>query len=113
MSDSSLDDEYCWENYSDFKVLILNDTYINATKLCEGNGKSFTAWLEEKQSKDLISQFVKNEKDSVLINKMDMPDEIRGIYVHLDLIPSIISWISPSSALKINIIVNNHYLMDQ
>lgn len=91
----------------------MDGQYINVTKLCEDKGKSFTSWLEKHQSKDLIAEFVKNKKDPALINKMDMPDKIRGIYVHLDLIPSIISWISPSSALKMNMIVTNHYLMDQ
>jgi hypothetical protein len=91
----------------------MNDSYINVTKLCEDKGKSFTSWLENQQSKDLIAELVKNKNDSVLIDKMNMSDEIRGIYAHLDLIPSIISWISPSSALKIGEIINNHYLMDQ
>jgi hypothetical protein len=44
---------------------------------------------------------------------MKVSNELRGTYVHRDLIPNIASWISPSFSLKVNRIVNEYLLMKE
>jgi hypothetical protein len=100
--------EYGWGKYGDFKVLIRRkDGYINATKLCLDGGKMFKNWLRNEKIKELIeaceSQAHKRACDSV----QNVANELRGTYVHQDLVPHIASWISADFAIKVSRIVNN------
>ena len=115
----SVDNDYEWGYYFQFKVLIMiRNGYINATKLCKDSNKRFDNWLRNQGSEELI-----DELESAAINPGDEKSiitiiggrnaEIRGTYVHLDLIPSITGWISPAFALKVNRIVNEYRLKEQ
>ena len=54
----SVDNDYQWGYYFQFKVLIITQNgYINATKLCKDGGKQFKHWLDNQGSKDLINEF--------------------------------------------------------
>jgi hypothetical protein len=114
-----IDNQYEWGYYSDFKVLIMTrNRYINATKLCQDGDRRFRNWLNNDYAINLI-----NELESSAINLADGKSmiritggndfEVRGTYVHLDLIPSIAGWISPAFALKVNRIVNEYLLKEE
>lgn len=113
----SIGDEYCWGNYAEFRVLIMRENgYINATKLCKDGGKSFKHWNDNQESNDLIKELASSAgipTELISIKNMKGSYELRGTYVHRDLVPNIASWISPSFSLKVSRIVNEYLLMKE
>jgi KilA-N domain/Protein of unknown function (DUF3627) len=114
-----IDNQYEWGYYFDIKVLIMTQNrYINATKMCQDGDRRFRNWLNNDYAINLINEF-----ESSAINLADGKSmiritggndfEIRGTYVHLDLVPSIAGWISPAFALKVNRIVNEYLLKEE
>ncbi|QRI42887.1 N1R/p28-like protein [Cheloniid poxvirus 1] len=112
-----IDDRFCYIQYDKFELIMMKENgFINATKLCKLGGKEFYNWRKLEGSKDLISKVeeingiwkdlggmileVKNE------SKGKHQYEVAGSYVHQDLVPHIASWISPSFAVKVSKIIN-------
>jgi hypothetical protein len=111
---------YSWGKYGDFKVIINNYGYINATHLCgltttkNGNKKEFRTWMQTTQSKEMIeklSSSVRILTDEIIIQPTNLPNEIRGTYVHPKLIPHIASWASVEFAFKVSDIINNYFIV--
>ena len=111
-----IDKKYAYGKYGEFKVIIMKENrYINATKLCGEYDKRFDNWLQNKNNKNLIDEVEKilspgypgDEKKAVIVTTGGKNSDIRGTYVHEFLIPHIASWISPIFAIKISKIVNN------
>jgi len=113
----SVNDDFNWGSYGDFKVLIMADNgYINATKLCSDGEKEFTNWMLNAASKDLILELQSSlgiPRELVIVKNMRGSYETRGTYVHLDLIPHIACWVSPRFALKVSRIVNGYLLKEE
>lgn len=105
----SINEKYSRAKYGEFNVIMdTSNGYINATKLCADGGKKFHHWNENKSNKELIAEFEKNQTEfrEVLFTS-DSYGITRGSYVHQDLIPHIASWVSPTFARKVSVIVNN------
>jgi hypothetical protein len=116
-----IDDKYAYGKYSDFKVIIMKENrYINATKLCKEYGKELSNWKQNKGSNELIDEVEKeitalgntgSVNNAFIIvntsNKNEKNKLISGTYVHELLIPHIASWISPQFGIKVSKIVNN------
>ncbi|UOX38656.1 KilA N domain protein [Finch poxvirus] len=126
-----IDERFCYIKYDTFELIMMKDNnYINATKLCKLGGKNLKHWLENKQSKDLIKELEdinsvckpfpagRNSSQLEIIitvsdeGKNDKKYEVAGSYVHQDPLPHIASWISPSFAIKVYKIVNC-YMLEQ
>lgn len=106
--------EYCWAKQGDFKVLIMEENgYINATKLCKDGGKSFKRWNESQESKDIINEAKIRLGIDVDILRMDVSNEIRGTYIHPDIIANLASWISSSFLTKTVKITNEYCIMKE
>ncbi|AAR83514.1 CNPV168 N1R/p28-like protein [Canarypox virus] len=120
-----IDERFCYIKYDIFELIMMKENnYINATKLCKLGGKNLKHWLENKQSKDLIKELEdinsvwkpfpagrnSGQLESIIIveseGKNGKKYEVAGSYVHQDLLPHICSWISPSFAIKVSKIVN-------
>jgi hypothetical protein len=108
----SVDNEYEWGTYFDFKVLIMSrNGYVNATKMCNDEGKKFRYWLENQTSKDYISYVQSVEDipaDLIMIKNGVGSNDYRGTYVHPDLITHIAFWISSSFAHKVTKIMKEY-----
>ena len=112
----------CSKNTNKFSEITFNNTnvimntkthYINATKLCNDNGKNFYEWLEyNKENNELLNYYdcktylsggsfhlMKDEED--INNKL-----INGIYTHPYLIVHIARWISPEISWNMSEIIN-------
>lgn len=114
-----INDDFAYGKYGEFKVIIMKENkYINATKMCREHNKRFEHWLENSNSKILITE-VENEvnkcayrisgkhtKPTITLQK-ECNNNLRGTYVHELLIPHIASWISSVFAIKVSKIVNN------
>lgn len=113
-----LNDEYAYGKLGPFKVLIMKENgYINATKLCNNAGKEFQFWMENKSSKELIKEVrsvgiptdSKKEPHKLIIKVLNGSTKLRGTYVHPKLIIHIASWCSPSYAVQVSEIVIEYH----
>jgi hypothetical protein len=107
-----INQDYGWGKYGEFKVLIRRrDGYVNATKLCKEGGKEFFHWSSNEASKRMANELSTSlgiPRDGlfqVIVGGIDA--DLRGTYVHQDLVPHIASWISPQFAIKVSRIVND------
>ena len=119
LSIEGINGKYCSGKYGDFEIIIMKKNgYINATKLCSfatnknNKPKKFKEWYRNNKSSDLVEEILKNS-DETLELFIDISicgnNEMRGTYVHPDLIPHIASWASPVFALKVSRIVNKFF----
>jgi hypothetical protein len=111
----SIGNEYYWGDYAGIKVLIMKENgYVNATKMCNDENKSFRYWLKSQETKDLLDGIERsgNRISDLMIKNMVGSNEFRGTYVHLDLVPHIAYWVSVSFAIKVGKIVNEYYLRE-
>jgi len=104
----TINDKYSTAKYGDFNVIIdMTSGYINATKLCSIGGKRFDHWLSNKGSKELIKEFEESNLREIKITLTGGQNlEIRGTYVHPDLIHHIACWVSTKFACKVSKIIN-------
>jgi hypothetical protein len=92
---------YYWGKYADFEVLVMKENgYINATRLCKDGHKTFQFWLQKQESKDLVAALSKHLGISKLIVSIK-DQEYRGVYVHPSLIVNIINWVSADYAFRL------------
>jgi hypothetical protein len=116
-------DNYWFGQYGQFKVVMMKDNgYINASKLCKDGNKDFRDWKRNVHSQELINTLIRQEvpdfkqEDSsirgdgnvqiltlpfnpiikVVTTKETVEDKlISGTYCHNLLIAHIASWVSP------------------
>lgn len=120
ISFKGINDDYSWGRYGSFKVIIMKaNGYINATKICNdaktknGKKKEFKHWKENNTVNELINEIsllVDKPADQLFIAITGGKNEIRGTYVHPDLIPHIASWASPTFAVKVSQIINKYFI---
>lgn len=121
-----INDVYCYGRYGDGQskddiivIMRKKDGYINATRLCHDISKKLNTNREFKfwNRLDIAHELKKAVGSSVhmctddLLNTITggQVQEIRGTYVHPDLIPHIASWASPQFAVKVSRIVNKYF----
>lgn len=121
ISFKEINENYSLGKYGDFNVIIMKSNgYINATKLCSdavtksGKQKTFRHWKKNTGAKELMEEASDVNKFSIddisiVIAGGNLP-EIRGTYVHPDLIPHIVSWVSPKFAVRASKIINKYFL---
>jgi len=116
----SIDDTHSKALYGDFTVTMnTKNGYINATKMCADGGKRFDNWIRNDGNKEMVKcfgEFINRSpqiRGDLLIIVNTGINEIRGTYVHPDLIPHIASWVSPAFAYKVSKIVNNFLIREK
>ena len=100
-------------------IMDMTNGYINATKFCAsaGDGKRFDNYLRLDRCKELI----KCLKDDLLLINEEMKitvtggqnGDLRGTYVHPDLLLDLSSWLSPSAYYKASQIVKNFLVRER
>ena len=120
-----INDKFGYGTYLSFKVIIMKDNgYINASKMLKsisediGKNKEMDAWKRLEHTSELIKSFEDDIKNGCPGNPGDLiikiengKNELRGQYVHPNLIVHIASWASPKFAAKVSKIVNE-YVVD-
>jgi len=106
-----LDDEYGKGKYGEFNVIVMkNNGFINATKICNDVGRKFSDWFATKyytkthciEIAKNVSSTVKNKTNDLFISiKNEKNQIISGTYVHPLIIPFILSWIGFNNSLYI------------
>lgn len=116
-----INDKFSRGKYGDFDVIIMKENgYINATKLCihvaeiTGSRKVFRNWSMNTSAKDLIDSAACEAgipaSQLTIVVSSGKNQEIKGTYVHPDLVPHIASWASPEFAIKVSKIVNKYFI---
>jgi hypothetical protein len=97
-------DKYHWSKFGDFKMIIDDKGYINATYLCKQGNKRLSTWNENKNSKSITNAVclelnldISEIKYSVQGGKII---EIRGTYMHPILMTAICAWCSDEMFVK-------------
>jgi hypothetical protein len=102
-----INDIYAYGNLGEFNIIVMKENgYINATKICKEGGKEFFNWYANADSKNIIEEVEKiiKTKSTIKITGGSKNDVvIRGTYVHPLLITSVAHWISPKFAVKISL----------
>ncbi|QRM15850.1 n1r/p28-like protein [Albatrosspox virus] len=122
-----IDDRFSWVRYDDFEIIVMKENgYVNATKLCILGNRRLSDWLNMESTKELIREaeyvnrnwkaksfYTDDIKGVILdIESEDYVYEVSGCYIHQDLISHITSWISPLFSLKVSKIMN-YYTMSK
>jgi hypothetical protein len=110
-----INDKFAYGKLGKFKVvMMIENRYINATKLCKDDGKEMKHWIENKSSKEMIKDFGKIlglSKDELIVKiNGGKLTKISGTYVHHSLITHIASWCSTKYAYLVSTIVNEYHL---
>lgn len=100
---------FAWAKYGEFDVIMLDNGYVNANHLCKKEKKEFRFWLRNDHAQELVDHVTKMELTPI-IEITKAPNEVKGQYVHPLLVPHIASWVSPSFAIWVSMIVNDHIL---
>lgn len=91
-------------------VLIMRDNgYVNATKLCRESGKEFEEWYQSELAKEyvkLVGEDVGVSVESLRIEVEDGEEELRGTYVHPKLIVILAMWADVEYALFVGKIMS-------
>jgi hypothetical protein len=116
ISFTKINDKYSRGQYGDSEIIIMNDNnYINATKLCNNailltnSKKPFKNWKTNANTNKIIheiSLLTNISMDDLMIYRTTGSKnltEIRGTYVHPMLITHIAYWVSPIFAVKIGV----------
>uniref|UniRef100_A0AAT9UP03 KilA N domain protein n=1 Tax=Condorpox virus TaxID=3049970 RepID=A0AAT9UP03_9POXV len=116
-----IDERFCYIKYDEFDLIMMKENgFINATKLCKIGNREFRKWIRLNGSKELIRKVEEMNQISksaparsgrgiiIEVNGANQYTkyDIAGSYVHQDLIPHISSWISPLFAVKVSKIIN-------
>ena len=108
----TIDNKYSRAKFGPFEVLMMSDNgYVNATKLCKGAGKEFTEWRRSKAAKEYMSYLSTSlgfSRDELIITDTGR-NSIRGAYVHPDLIITIAQWCSPEYSHKVTKVMHEYH----
>ncbi|AYP74224.1 N1R/p28-like protein [Fowlpox virus] len=111
-----IDNKFCCIRYGNLELIMLKDNgFINATKLCNLGNKKFRNWRKLQSSKDLIRILSFNNNDKIileigLISTSIYRYELVGTYVHRDLIPYIALWVFPNVAIIYSDVINRYLI---
>jgi len=116
-----INEKYAGANYGPFKLIMMKDNgYVNVTKMCEEDGKKFSNWKQNSQSKEISKAVAKHisrdgipsdEKDLFVVVSGGNQHEayLRGTYAHPKLVLHIACWVSSDFYIKASEIVNEYY----
>lgn len=103
--------------YGNLNVIIMVENgYVNATKLCHLGGKQFRKFMETDRWNDLVNHVavagnLATDDLKILIRGGDN-HEVEGTYVHPDLIPHVACWVSAQFGVMVSHIVNDHLVRE-
>lgn len=139
ISYDKINENFSYGNYGGIKVILMNDNgYLNATKLCTLAKKHLYHWVATVNAKELISEVekeinffndvhrstlesnVEREPHEITLGSQGIKKEViivdssfgecRGTYVHPLLVPHIASWCCPKFAIYVSKIAN-HFII--
>jgi hypothetical protein len=86
--------------YGEFEVLIIKENgFINATKLCTLAGKKLGSYSENNWFQELVTYYneLSPECNSKIVLQYEVTKHLRGTYIHPEIIPTIIERMNKTS----------------
>lgn len=100
-----INNKYSKSVLGDIEIIVMKENgYVNATKLCQEFGKKLNDWYVNKYSKELIKEvenYIGNKSTIKVIGGDINNAYFRGTYVHPLMITDVARWISANFAFKI------------
>lgn len=91
-------DAFIKASTGDFSVILLKaNGYVNATRMCKAAGKKYTDWKKEANSMEyaeLLCKMLDRSPEDLVIRVKTIEHDIKGVYVHPQLILNIAVWCS-------------------
>ncbi|AAF44592.1 N1R/p28 family protein [Fowlpox virus] len=115
----SINNNFCKLSYEDIEIIMMKENeYINATRLCSSRGRDILDWMSKESSVELINELDRINRScndyydyrGIVLNVVS-DSETSELYVHRDLILHISHWISPLFSLKVVKFINS-YIQD-
>ena len=114
-----INDRYSMATYLGLKCIMdMTTGYINATKFCSlasDESKRFDNYIRSDRYKKLL-EYMKtcpHYRGDLSIQITTGINELRGTYLHPDLLLDLASWISPEAYIKASRIVSNHLIREK
>jgi hypothetical protein len=100
--------------YDTFEVVLIKEnSYVNATKLCASGKREYRIWCRLERTKSLMKYYKSSHPSwNIIMSMRDLPNSVKGIYVHPKLVPHILMWISNEFSDKVSIIVDEWLMKD-
>lgn len=110
----NIDDRFACADFGPNKVIIMKENgFINATKLCDDVGKNYQEWSNIDYSKKLIKEinatYMFPDNDLSIKNVTNGSSQTNGIYIHPCLIINLASWCNPEYNIACSEIIIKHY----
>ena len=105
-------DNYWYAAYGEFNIIMMKDnSFVNATKLCSSRGRDYRNWIRQDQIKELIKYLPTINEVPYICIKSEFQDILNGSYINPLLLPILCNWLSSNFALNVfSKVVNNHFL---
>lgn len=92
--DRHIKDSFWYGKYNNNSVVFDKNTgYINASKYCTNNGKTFSAWFQNTKTKQFFKTFETPSYQIKGCNKDEIQKQYTGTYIHQDIFLYLVSWI--------------------
>lgn len=108
-------DSFWYGKYSNYNVVLDKNTgYINASKFCMNNGKTFSAWHQNIKTKQLFDTFETPSYQIKGCNKDEIQKQYTGTYILPEILLHLITWIDDMKNKEIKrgliYVITNSYL---
>ncbi len=122
-----INEDYNYGLYGDFKVIMMNNGYINATQMCndyndshkkekDHKNKELTNWKRSDSVKEFIKYMANRlqltNNKLMILNIKGSNRKTHGTYMHPQIILKLAIWISNDFYCKVNDIITKHFSKD-
>ena len=111
----AINEDYEWLQYNEQLRIIhsINDDMFQLQSIvtaCQSN-KPARHWLENQNTKELLDEFNKIVTVGIptVVKRDDLPNGLRGYYVHRLLVNSVAMWASPKYSIHIMRLLDNYF----
>jgi hypothetical protein len=101
--------------YGEFEIIVMENGYINATKLCEQGGKDMFHWIRNAKAKEIINYFeemISKPGTAKILIKGGSNPEVTGTYMPHKIIVHVASWVSVKFAFMVSDIVEEYLVRE-
>ncbi len=110
---------YTTLTYNDtLSIIVMNsNNYVNVTKLCSYTNKTFSRWKSLVRGKNAMEDLsrrlrIPERELCVVVQKRRGTERIHGTYVHMELLPRVLDWISESFCKDVMFIIESYCLRE-
>jgi hypothetical protein len=97
------------QNYLGLEFIMLKyNRYVNITKLCVDTNKKYNDYTRTSNFQELYKSLINEGVSEPSIEILNVPNHLRGTYVHEEIAIAVSTWISVDFFRKVTKIIANH-----